>query len=449
MDATAPPAAAIGSSLSLAETADRLTDAASAATDKLPTESPRRLHGMARGRKLVKRESTDRASRTGEERLLLLDTWRRSGLPAGDFAPLIGVSKHTLYLWAKRFAQFGPAGLADQARGRRAGSQVPEVTKRSILMLKEAHPDYGCERISDLLLRGPALPASASTVLRVLKEAGYKLEEQPTQRHEPPVRRFERGAPNELWQTDLFTFVLKRQNRRVYLVVFLDDYSRYIVSFGLSAGCSTAWVLETLGAGIASYGSPKEVLTDNGPQYVTWRGKSAFTRDCEKRGIRQIVARPRHPQTLGKTERFWGTLWRDFLESAVFIDLGEAQRRIEHFIAHYNFQRPHQGIDGLVPADRFFKAAPDVLRTLKERVAANALELSRDGEPKQPFYLVGQVGESGFSVHAEGDRVFLRGQDGERREIDLRAPTKELPPGVSALDALTKLKPQVLQGGEA
>src|SRR4051812_5884760 len=30
-----------------------------------------------------------------------------------------------------------------------------------------------------------------------------------------------------------------------------------------------------------------------------------------------------------------------------------------------NFQRPHQGIGGLVPADRFFGAAPDVLRTLK------------------------------------------------------------------------------------
>ena len=35
---------------------------------------------------------------TAEQRLLLLDTWQRSGLPAGDFAPLVGISKHTLPL---------------------------------------------------------------------------------------------------------------------------------------------------------------------------------------------------------------------------------------------------------------------------------------------------------------------------------------------------------------
>ncbi len=30
------------------------------------------------------------------------------------------------------------------------------------------------------------------------------------------------------------------------------------------------------------------------------------------------------------------------------------------FIDHYDFQRPHQGIDGLVPADHFFGAASEV-----------------------------------------------------------------------------------------
>ena len=39
---------------------------------------------------------------TAEQRWLLLDTWQRSGLPAGDFAALVGVSKHTLYVWKKQ-----------------------------------------------------------------------------------------------------------------------------------------------------------------------------------------------------------------------------------------------------------------------------------------------------------------------------------------------------------
>src|SRR5262249_10589695 len=83
-----------------------------------------------------------------------------------------------------------------------------------------------------LLLRGPGLPASAQAVARVLREAGYQLHEEPTRPHPDHPRSFERARPNQLWQTDLFTFVLKRQNRRVYLVAFLDDHSRFLVGYG-------------------------------------------------------------------------------------------------------------------------------------------------------------------------------------------------------------------------
>src|SRR5690606_13948070 len=76
-------------------------------------------------------------------------------------------------------------------------------------------------------------------------------------------------------------------------------------------------------------------------------------------------------------------------------------------------------VGGLVPADRFFDAASDVLRTLKERVAANTLELARHGAPKKPFYMTGQVGGQSFSVHSEGERVILRKETGEREVVDL------------------------------
>ena len=380
------------------------------------------LSGRRRGRRLVKPGEVERRPLTGEQRLWILDMWKRSGLPAGDFAPLVGLSKHTLYSWKKRFAVHGPAGLMEQKRGVREGSRLSELTKRTILLMKEAHPEWGCERISAMLLRGPALAASASAVARVLHEAGYQWEEVATQPHADKVRRFERAKPNQLWQTDLFTFILKRQNRRVYLVAFLDDHSRFVVSYGLHASQSTALVLEVLRAAIASYGVPEEILTDNGSQYVTWRGKSQFTKELEKQGIRQIVAAPRRPQTLGKIERFWGTLWRECLDRAVFLDMADAQTRIGHFIDYYNFQRVHSGIAGLVPADRFFGAASGVLRTLKERVASNACELARHGVAKPPFYMTGQVGGQSFSVHAEGERVILRRDGGARQEVDLVAP---------------------------
>jgi hypothetical protein len=63
-----------------------------------------------------------------------------------------------------------------------------------------------------------------------------------------------------------------------------------------------------------------------------------------------------------------------------------------------------------------------VLRTLKERVAANALELARQGLPKAPFYLTGQVGGKNFSLHAEGERVFMTSEAGARQEVDLVPP---------------------------
>ncbi|HOX58065.1 MAG TPA: DDE-type integrase/transposase/recombinase [Verrucomicrobiota bacterium] len=370
--------------------------------------------------------ASGREALSAEQRLLILDTWKRSGLAAGDFAELVGVAKHTLHAWRQKFRELGPEGLMDRPRGRgKAGSRLPEVTRRSILMLKQEHPEYGCQRISDMLARGPALPASEGAVARVLKEACYTTEPEPTKPHTDVPRRFERARPNQLWQTDLFSFMLKRQNRRVYLVGFIDDHSRFMVGYGVWASAPTALVIEVFRAAVGSYRAPEEVLTDNGPQYVTWRGKSAFSKELERQGVKHLVARPKRPRTLGKIERFWGTLWRECLEGAVFVDLEDARRRVGHFIDHYNFHRPHQGIEGLVPADRYFQAAPEVLSVMRARVAENALSLAQHGLPKRPFYMAGQVGGKAFAVHAEGERVILTGEGERREEVELVAPAAE------------------------
>jgi transposase InsO family protein len=366
---------------------------------------------------------------SAEQRLLILDSWLRSKLPAGDFAPLVGLSLHTLRTWKVRFEEHGPAGLDDKPLGRPTGSRLPEATKRAILMMKEQHPDWGQDRIAAMLLRSHGFSASASAIGRVLEESGYVAPPQPSQPHDQEPKRFERARPNQLWQTDLFTFVLKRENRRVHLVGFLDDHSRFLVGYGLHATASGALVRESFLAAVANYGAPAEVLTDNGTQYVTWRGKSEFSKLLEQRGIQHIVATPRHPETLGKTERFWGTLWRECVETAVFRGLDDARRRIGLFIDYYNFQRPHSGVDGLVPADRFFAAAPQVLATLKERVAKNAAELARDGMPRKPFYLTGRIGDQSISLHAEGEKVVMMKGDGSREEVDLGAtgPRQDVP----------------------
>jgi transposase InsO family protein len=357
----------------------------------------------------------------------------RSKLPATEFAALTGMSSHTLYDWKRRFEAEGPAGLSDGRRGGREGSRLPEPTRRAILMMREAHPEWGQDRIHDALRRTEGYAASPGAIGRVLEEAGYVVETSAATIHEPPVREFVRARPNELWQTDLFTFLLRRENRRVHLVAFMDDHSRFIVGYGLHASASGALVREVFEAAVANFGAPLEVLTDNGPQYRTWRGKSAFQHLLERRGVNHILARPRHPQTLGKTERFWGTLWREMpLETATFQGIDDARRRIGLFIDYYNFQRPHQGkgVEGHVPADLYFAAAPAVKATLVAHVAANARELARNGVPRKPFYLTGRVGDREISLHAEGEKVVLV-EKGGREEVDLSAPGKRLEPEAS------------------
>src|SRR5262249_50682128 len=154
--------------------------------------------------------------------------------------------------------------LASRPRGAPSGSHLNEPTRRAILMMKQAHPEWGCERLHDMLVRTEGLAASAGAIAHLLKEEGYEVDVVPTRPHPDRVRSFERARPNQLWQTDLFTFLLKRENRRVWLVAFMDDHSRYVVGYGLHATASGALVREVLEAGVANYGAPEEVLTDNG-----------------------------------------------------------------------------------------------------------------------------------------------------------------------------------------
>src|SRR6516225_2973627 len=197
------PGAAEGTPASTSE-ASEVVEGSTPATAQTPSadDGPtafglaRRLRRQ-RGRRLVK-PAGPTPPLTAEQRLRLLDIWRRSELPAADFAALVGLSKHTLYEWQRKFAAHGPGGLMDRPRGRARSSRLPDLTKRTILMLKETNPSWGCQKISDMLARGPALPASASAVARVLHEAGYELEEVATHPHPDHVRRFERAKANQL-----------------------------------------------------------------------------------------------------------------------------------------------------------------------------------------------------------------------------------------------------------
>ncbi|HEV2272338.1 MAG TPA: DDE-type integrase/transposase/recombinase [Steroidobacteraceae bacterium] len=224
--------------------------------------------------------------------------------------------------------------------------------------------------------------------------------------------RFERAQPNQLWQSDLFTFLLRR-HERIYVAAFLDDHSRYLVSLSMAHHQRSTLVLEALSRGMADYGAPREILTDQGRQYTAWRGSTEFEAELRRHGIAHIKSRPHHPQTCGKIERFWKTLWEELLSRTVFADFEDCQRRVSLYVQHYNFQRPHQALEGMTPADRFFRAASAVRAAIEATVAANALRMAREQPPRKPFYLVGRLGDRDLTISASGAVLKVRVGDEE------------------------------------
>ncbi|MCK6481120.1 MAG: integrase core domain-containing protein, partial [Planctomycetes bacterium] len=166
--------------------------------------------------------------------------------------------------------------------------------------------------------------------------------------------------------------------------------------------------LEALEMGIASYGAPREVLTDQGRQYASWRGKSAFQKLCAKRGIAHFTSKAQHPETLGKCERLWRTVKEELFDRVLVETVEEARRRLEHYFRHYNFFRPHQGLDGAVPADRFFGAEEEVRRALGEIQAENELRLALGEPPRRPLFLAGQIDGQPVSISGEKGHVDIQ-----------------------------------------
>lgn len=358
---------------------------------------------------------------TPEERRAGIEAYQRSGLTQGAFCALWGVSVTTLCRWLKAYRRDGPKGLESPWGGGRRGRKkkpVPEEVRARIVETKTGSPFFGLRRIRDELGRFFGLRVGLHQVRRVVKEEGLETKVVKRRRRGPDkVRRFERSRPGELWQSDITSYVLTRHSQRVYLTVFLDDFSRYVVSWALAVHQRGELVAECLLEGVARFGKPVDVLTDQGRQYFAWRGKSRFQKLLIREGIGHVVSRAHHPETLGKCERLWQTVGRELWERARPQDLDEARRRLGHFFAHYNHFRPHQGIGGLVPADRLFGAESAARDALEGRMDRNALRLALGDPPRHSVFLYGQIGDEQVSVHGERGRLVVQTPGGGRREL--------------------------------
>ncbi len=361
-----------------------------------------------------------------EERRAALDAYKKSGMTQDAFSALWGISTSTLAYWRRAHRERGPRGLEAPCGGGRRGRKkvpVPDAVRAEIVATKLRFPAWGLRRVRDALARFSGLRVGVHKVREVVREEGLetKLPKKKVRRAPPRVRRFERARPRELWQSDITSYVLTRHSQRVYLTVFLDDHSRYIVSWSLALQQRSELVTECLLEGLARFGKPKEVLTDQGRQYFAWRGKSRFQKLLIREGIAHVVARAHHPQTLGKCERLWKTVGDELWYRARPQDLDEARRRLGHFFDHYNHFRPHQGIGGLVPADRFFGAAQQAREALERRMDDNALRLALGEAPRRGVFLYGQIDGEAVSLHGERGRLVIERPGRAKQEISMAA----------------------------
>jgi transposase InsO family protein len=318
-----------------------------------------------------------------------------------------GVGKSTIGHWVRRYRNEGEEGLRDRPVPKRKPTAKKSLVREKIVETKLANPRFGIRRIRDTLRRFLLLKTSAETVRKTLHAEGLADPPQAKKprRSDPKPRFFERSTPNQLWQTDIFTFRLAGKN--AYLIGFIDDYSRYLVGLQLYRSQTAEHVLETYRTAVGEYGVPKEMLTDNGRQYTNWRGTTRFEKEMAKDRVKHFRSRPHHPMTLGKIERFWKTIWGEFLSRAQFDTFEEARERVALWCKYYNHRRPHQGIGSLCPADRFFEVQGELRTVIERGVEDNALELALRGKPNPPFYMVGRFDGQSVVMHAEKGKLKL------------------------------------------
>jgi transposase InsO family protein len=276
------------------------------------------------------------------------------GANRSELCRRFGISRAKGYKWLRRYAAEGRCGLADRSRRpKRSPTRTRAVVEAGVLKIRaQSNNAWGGRKIARVLRDEHHQIVAASTVTEILRRHG-KLSDQAKQ-HPGPFQRFERAAPNELWQMD-FKGHFALMEGRCHPLTVLDDHSRFSLGIEACANEQDATVRGRLTLIFRRYGLPFTMLMDNGSPW----GDSAdqrftvFTLWLIQLGIRVTHCRPYHPQTQGKDERFHRTLKAEVLNGNSFRDLAECQCSFDRWRHIYNNDRPHEALELKAPATRY------------------------------------------------------------------------------------------------
>lgn len=295
---------------------------------------------------------------TVSARLEFVELAQSDGVNVALLCRRFGISRKTAYKWIARYKLGGIERLKDQSRRpHRSPAKTAADVEQKIIELRRRHPAWGGRKLAARLrsLGLDALPA-ASTITSVLRR--HDLLDPVVCRQRQAFVRFERAAPNELWQMDFKGHVPMSQGGRCHPLTVLDDHSRYAIVLSACGDEQTATVQARLIEAFRRYGLPQRMLMDNGAPWGCggWAADSPWTRLTlwlARLGVAVSHGRPCHPQTQGKDERFHRTLVAELLRWRLFADLRDAQQQLDPWRFTYNHERPHEALGMAVPAQRY------------------------------------------------------------------------------------------------
>lgn len=271
-----------------------------------------------------------------------------------ELCKIFKVSRKTAYKWLSRYHTGGFPSLSDRSK-----EPIKQPNKSSfemedlIVKLHKENPYWGPRKLRDYLFNvenKSALP-SHTTFARILKRHGCQVIT--SSKSKPATLRFEREQPNDLWQMD-FKGSFMTENQRCYPLTILDDCSRFSILLTACQNETSEVVKGHLTRVFHEFGLPNQINVDNGNPWGTadLTSYSSLQIWLMRLGVKITHSAPYHPQTNGKDERFHRTLKLEVLHQRSY-KKNEIQEVFDTWRHKYNYQRPHEALDGKTPSHKY------------------------------------------------------------------------------------------------
>jgi transposase InsO family protein len=257
------------------------------------------------------------------------------------------ISRPTGYQWLRRYREGGIAAVQEKSRRPlHSPTQTASEIEDRVVEIRTKRPDWGARKLQGLLAQ-ERIKLPVITVHRILLRRGLVREQD---RFRTATERFERGAPNQLWQMDFKSPV--GWEAPVGPLSVLDDHSRYAIDLHGTWSTKAEPVKQRLIEAFGSCGVPEEMLMDHGTPWWNMKavaGWTWLTVWMMRQGIQLHFSGYRHPQTQGKVERFHGTLGLAMKRRGTPAR-EERQTWLDEFRHEYNHLRPHEALGMKTPA---------------------------------------------------------------------------------------------------